>query len=183
MARRGGGGGAIPEVVEGTVKRLMKKADVKVPRGATRTRGGGASNHFGSGSPTGSSAVPTGSAGHTYALTYKPGWSAAQRADADAKVAALNRLGDEGKLVKTSGSRGSKGASAHWDSYHGKGTRGTGQDVDHTHELQLGGDDDITNMNLLDSSVNRSLGSQINHHVKDLPEGSPVRGFTLGERK
>lgn len=182
MAKHGGGGGAIPEVVEGTVKKFMKKADVRTPRGSTHTPGGGTpgSSHH---APDASGSVPTGTSGHTYALTYKPGWSSAQRTDADAKVAALNRLGADGKLVKTSGSRGSKGASKHWDQYNGKGTRAPGQDVDHTHELQLGGDDDITNMNLLDSSVNRSIGSQINNHVGNLPDGTPVGGFTLGERK
>ena len=40
------------------------------------------------------------------------------------------------------------------------------QDVDHTIDLQFGGIDDIHNMNPLDKSVNRSLGSQIAYLIK-----------------
>jgi hypothetical protein len=44
-----------------------------------------------------------------------------------------------------------------------------------TVDLQLGGADDIlTNMSALDSSVNRSLGSQINSQIKNLPSGTSV---------
>lgn len=46
--RGGGGGGKIPEVVEGTVKKFIKKADVKTPHGS-RTPGSGSP-----GSPGGS---------------------------------------------------------------------------------------------------------------------------------
>lgn len=42
MAKRGGGGGGkIPEVVEGTVKKFIKKADVKTPHGSTPHTPGG----------------------------------------------------------------------------------------------------------------------------------------------
>ena len=53
------------------------------------------------------------------------------------------------------------------------------QDVDHTIDLQLGGADDVLNMNGLDKSVNRSLGKQINILIKDLPVGTVIRNFTM----
>lgn len=53
------------------------------------------------------------------------------------------------------------------------------QDVDHTIDLQLGGADDILNMNGLDRSVNRSLGKQINILIKDLPNGTVFRNFRM----
>jgi len=39
-------------------------------------------------------------------------------------------------------------------------------DVDHIHELQLGGKNDQTNLRLIDSSINSSVGSQISHRMK-----------------
>jgi hypothetical protein len=54
-------------------------------------------------------------------------------------------------------------------------------DVDHTIDLQLGGADDILNMNPLDMSVNRSLGSQIHHRIKDLPPGTRVNNVFIND--
>ena len=50
----------------------------------------------------------------------------------------------------------------------------SGVDADHIVDLQLGGADQILNMWGLDSSVNRSLGSQINQLIKNLPAGTRV---------
>jgi len=49
-----------------------------------------------------------------------------------------------------------------------------GHDVDHVQDLQLGGSDTLSNMLPLDSSVNRSLGSQIHHQIKNLPTGTVI---------
>jgi filamentous hemagglutinin len=54
-----------------------------------------------------------------------------------------------------------------------------GQDVDHTHDLQLGGKDSTANMAPLDSSVNRSLGAQIQQQIKDLPANTKICGVNL----
>lgn len=54
-----------------------------------------------------------------------------------------------------------------------------GKDVDHTIDLQLGGADDILNMNPLDMSVNRSLGKQIQNQIKDYPYGTDFDKFTI----
>ena len=53
------------------------------------------------------------------------------------------------------------------------------QDVDHTIDLQLGGQDNVINMNGLDKSVNRSLGKQINILIKNLHEGTVLGKFTM----
>jgi filamentous hemagglutinin len=55
-------------------------------------------------------------------------------------------------------------------------------DLDHIQDLQLGGLDDILNVGPLDSSVNRSLGAQINHRISDLEIGTPIGRVTMGER-
>jgi hypothetical protein len=47
-------------------------------------------------------------------------------------------------------------------------------DADHTHELQLGGKDITENLKLLDKSVNRSIGKQIQIQIKDIPEGAII---------
>ncbi len=47
-------------------------------------------------------------------------------------------------------------------------------DVDHIHELQLGGVDDFSNMHLLDYRLNRSLGAQIAAQIAELPEGTII---------
>ncbi len=46
-------------------------------------------------------------------------------------------------------------------------------------ELQLGGADKLSNMEPLDRSVNRSLGSQIHHAIKNYPEGTVFNKFTI----
>ena len=59
-----------------------------------------------------------------------------------------------------------KGASA-WYVYDRKA-----KDVDHIHELQLGGKDSLANMKMIDTAVNRSIGAQISQQIRDLPEGA-----------
>ena len=109
-------------------------------------------------------------------LTYKPGWSTAQRVEADQKVGALT----EADTVVTAVTRSGTSASRRYQS--AGGTVRPGQDVDHVQDLQLGGADEVFNMRPLDTSVNRSLGSQINHRISDLPVGTPVNRVTIGER-
>ena len=46
-------------------------------------------------------------------------------------------------------------------------------------DLQLGGADNLDNMAPLDSSVNRSLGAQINNQLRDVPSGTRVCGVEI----
>ncbi|WP_157640911.1 polymorphic toxin-type HINT domain-containing protein [Longispora albida] len=111
-------------------------------------------------------------------LKYKTGWSAAQMAEADAKVAALNNAG---RLVVTAVKR-SGSAAAVWRK--GGNTTQAGKDVDHLIDLQLGGADALGNMWLLDSSVNRSLGAQISRKIRKLglKPGDVVCSLTITPR-
>ncbi|MBE4582508.1 hypothetical protein BOO34_14575 [Vibrio navarrensis] len=101
-------------------------------------------------------------------LKYKKGWTAAQKAAADAKCQALC---DANTVVTQSQRSGTSAASR----YKRAGNSvPSGNDVDHVHDLQLGGSDTLSNMSPLDSSVNRSLGSQIHHQIKNLPLGTVI---------
>jgi len=57
-----------------------------------------------------------------------------------------------------------------------------GSDIDHAIDLQLGGSDTLSNMWPLNSSVNRSLGAQIQQQIKNLPPGTVINRVTIGER-
>lgn len=101
-------------------------------------------------------------------LKYKDGWTAAQRAAADAKCQALC----DTSTVVTQAQRSGTSASSRYKS--AGNTVPSGHDVDHVVDLQLGGSDTLSNMLPLDSSVNRSLGSQIHHQIKNLPPGTVI---------
>jgi hypothetical protein len=101
-------------------------------------------------------------------LRYNPSWSAAQRAAAAAKVQLLN----EADTIVTRGTRGANSASRVWN--RAGRTRPPNSDIDHMHDLQLGGSDTIGNMLPLNSSVNRSLGSQIGNVIRTMPDGTRI---------
>ncbi|CAH0446051.1 hypothetical protein LMG9673_04746 [Ralstonia pseudosolanacearum] len=109
-------------------------------------------------------------------LHYKEGWTDAQRAAADAKVDALNGTG----LVVTPVVRSGTSASRRYKAAGGEVPKNS--DVDHTIDLQLGGPDTRSNMAPLDSSVNRSLGAQIQQRTKDLSPGTPVNSVKIKDR-
>ena len=109
-------------------------------------------------------------------LKYKDGWTDAQRAAADEKVQALT----EADTVVTPSVRSGTSASSRYTREVGPVPQG--MDVDHVQDLQLGGADEVFNMSPLDASVNRSLGSQIQHQIKDLDVGTPVGTVTIGDR-
>jgi hypothetical protein len=113
--------------------------------------------------------------GATLNLKYKPGWTPQQIAEADAKVAALNK---QAPLMVTKPQRGVS-ASRTWKNAGMPKPPGT--DIDHVIDLQLGGADWVFNMNPLDSSVNRSLGRQIQLQLNNLglTPGSVVCGVTI----
>ncbi|RFC50096.1 MAG: putative conserved protein RhaS [Verrucomicrobia bacterium] len=105
-------------------------------------------------------------------LKYKAGWTDAQRAAADGKAAAVTQA----DTVVTPSTVRSGTTQARYRREQGLGQ---GVDADHTIDLQLGGADDILNMSALDSSVNRSLGSQINKQIKTLPAGTRVNNVRM----
>ena len=111
-------------------------------------------------------------------LSYKENWTLEQRAEADAKCKALSNA----DTVKTKPERGSTSASSKYKSEYGEDSVLKTQDVDHTIDLQLGGVDDILNMNPLDRSVNRSLGRQIAYVIEDLDYGAVLKNFKMVER-
>lgn len=105
-------------------------------------------------------------------LNFKPGWTSAQQAAADTKIAALNDAAKAGELRVTTVQRSGTSASSRYQS--AGGAVPPGADVDHTIDLQLGGLDDIANMSPLDASVNRSLGSQIMWQLRGVEPGTCV---------
>lgn len=96
-------------------------------------------------------------------------WDADQMSQANKKADALT----EGKTVKTEVATRDKGLKSYYREAFGQGDLSK-YDVDHIIDLQLGGADDISNMWFLDRSVNRSMGSQINYLIKDLPPGTKI---------
>jgi hypothetical protein len=106
-------------------------------------------------------------------LKYKKGWTAAQRAEAAAKTQVLS---DSETVVSDAERAGTSAASRYRQA---GGSIPPGNDVDHVIDLQLGGSDSVANMSPLNSSVNRSLGSQIHHRIKSLPMGTRVNRVTI----
>ena len=108
-------------------------------------------------------------------LKFKEGWTEEQRAAARAKVEVLNKVED--KVVVKAPRRAGTRAGA---KFRAKGEQvPEGCDVDHCVDLQLNGKDALENLWPLDSSVNRSLGAQIQQAIKQLPEGTPVGAITI----
>ncbi|QNK82399.1 HNH endonuclease signature motif containing protein [Nakamurella sp. PAMC28650] len=118
----------------------------------------------------------------TITLKYKNSWSPAQRAAADTKARQLHDLALQGKLEKTDPERLS-GLRSRFKKAFGDGAVTKDQDVDHIHELQLGGRDELGNVQALDRSVNRSVGSQIRHQIKDHVEGTRYGGVSIVPRR
>lgn len=52
-------------------------------------------------------------------------------------------------------------------------------DIDHIHELQLNGDYKYTNLSLIDKKINRSIGKQINHQIKNLSNGIYINKINI----
>jgi filamentous hemagglutinin len=97
-------------------------------------------------------------------------------AEADAKVQVL----DQADTVVTAVNRSSTSAASRYASAGGELVPGS--DIDHVVDLQLGGSDTVSNMLPLNSSVNRSLGAQIQQQIKNLPTGTVINRVTIGPR-
>lgn len=119
----------------------------------------------------------------TINLKYKKSWTQAQRDAADLKVRQLDDLGAQGKLQKTTDYTRSSNLRARFKSLKGDNAITSQQDVDHIHELQLGGRDVDSNLQALDRSVNRSVGAQIRHQIKGHRTGTGYGGVSIVPRK
>jgi hypothetical protein len=109
-------------------------------------------------------------------LYHNAKWSAYEVERATAKARALN----DGKTFVTKASR-ARGSAKALAKKAGK-VIPLGHDADHTFDLQLGGPHTADNISDLPTSVNRSLGPQIRHLIKDLPEGTRIRNVTIKHR-
>ncbi|MDX8534290.1 hypothetical protein RFM41_24510 [Mesorhizobium sp. VK25A] len=116
------------------------------------------------------------SGGQDLHLTYMSHWTAAQRAAADLKVKILT----EAATVVSHAVRAGKSARKIFED--ASVLIPFGSDIDHMIDLQLGGLHELSNFMPLDASVNRSLGAQIWHQIKDLPIGTVINKVTIGER-
>ncbi len=105
-------------------------------------------------------------------LKHKDGWTDAQKAEAEKKAKALSEA--DTKVVKSPERSGTTQSR-----YRKEAGLGSNQDADHIIDLQVGGTDTFDNMQGLDTSVNRSIGSQIQNQIQDLPDGSPLGNFTI----
>jgi hypothetical protein len=109
-------------------------------------------------------------------LFYNPRWTAEQRADADIKVAILDKANT---VVRQTARRNPHIARGYRKRF---GDVPAGKDVDHKQDLQLDGEDTIENMHLLDLSVNRSIGAQVRHRIKYIKPGTLIFRVTIGDR-
>lgn len=107
-------------------------------------------------------------------LNNKPGWTDGQRAAAQQKAQALTNA----DTVVTPNPARSGTAQSRYRRDHALDSN---TDADHIVDLQLGGIDEASNLWGLDRSVNRSLGSQIHHQIKDLPAGTAVNNVTVND--
>ena len=112
-------------------------------------------------------------------LTMRPraDWSEEQNAQFQAKVDALDEAAQNGELRRTYAAAERSGTVQR--RYRVENNLPEGVDADHIIELQLGGSDTFDNMQALDSSVNRSFGSQINNQISDLPYGAPITRVSI----
>lgn len=119
----------------------------------------------------------------TINVKYKKSWTQAQRDAADLKVRQLDDLGTQGKLQKTTDYTRSSNLRSRFKALKGDNAITPQQDVDHIHELQLGGRDVDSNLQALDRSVNRSVGAQIRHQIKGHRTGTGYGGVSIIPRK
>jgi hypothetical protein len=92
-------------------------------------------------------------------------------ADFEKKVTQLQNAAQEGKLVVTEVNRDPSITAAFREK---AGAAAIGKDVDHIQDLRLGGADAEHNLQLLDRSVNRSVGAQQGNQLRGVPEGTKI---------
>ena len=110
-------------------------------------------------------------------VKYKEGWTPEQRAQADMKAKQLTDA--KTKVTKVNSSDRSVSARKIYNSNNIGNEIPKGYDADHIIDLQLGGKNVPTNIQPLDASVNRSLGTQIHNAIKHLPRGTQIGRVTI----
>ncbi|WP_137935472.1 hypothetical protein [Mesorhizobium comanense] len=118
--------------------------------------------------------ISTGQDIHVYHMRK---WDASQREAATLKA---QRLTDSDASVNHHVVRDSKSARRRYIEAGNKVA--PSEDVDHIQDLQLNGSEEISNLDRLDRSVNRSFGAQIKNSVKSLPHGTKINRVTIGDR-
>jgi len=114
--------------------------------------------------------------GVTVVLKKMPKWTDKQVKDALFKVDVLNLS----KITRISQySRKKTYQRNKYIQKYGKGSILPNKDIDHAREMQIGGVDELYNYMQLDSSVNRSIGKQIQLRFDELPVGTTVDNFIL----
>ncbi|MFI1238681.1 hypothetical protein [Nocardia salmonicida] len=125
----------------------------------------------------------------TISLRSESGWV---KADFDVKAQHLVQLGASGQLRKMSGQGAARGSKVQtWRNmklkeifYSSRSqaeldvrvTELDGQQIDHAHDLQLGGKDSLDNMWALDATTNHGMGGQINSQLLQvLNQGAIIR--------
>ncbi|WP_156926118.1 hypothetical protein [Glycomyces arizonensis] len=113
------------------------------------------------------------------------------QADFDAKANHLKELGDNDQLTKKTGDGDERGSTVdqwrrdkEYEILHTSETQAEvnqrlqeldRQQIDHAHELQLGGKDNQDNMWAIESVTNHGMGGQINSQLRQVPDGALVR--------
>ncbi|WP_157930535.1 hypothetical protein [Glycomyces xiaoerkulensis] len=111
--------------------------------------------------------------------------------DFDSKSNHLRQLGEDGALNKKTGDGEDRsGAVDTWRSakereifFNAQSQEDLdqriyeldGQQIDHAHELQLGGRDEHANMWAIDAATNHGMGGQINSQLSRVPDGARVK--------
>ncbi|MGM7646558.1 hypothetical protein ACSVDM_16785 [Nocardia sp. JW2] len=130
----------------------------------------------------------------TISLRLESGWN---KADFDAKAQYLGTLGASGQLQKMSGQGDPRGSvvrtwrnmklkeifysSRSQSELDARVAELDNQQIDHAHDLQLGGKDALNNMWALDSVTNHGMGGQINSQLLQVPEqGAIIRVQVVG---
>jgi hypothetical protein len=113
------------------------------------------------------------------------------QADFDAKANHLQQLGEDGQLTKKTGDGDTRGSTVdqwrrdkEYEILHTSENQAEvnrrlqeldRQQIDHAHELQLGGKDQQANMWGIDSVTNHGMGGQINSQLLQVPPGAQVK--------
>ncbi|MQM28236.1 hypothetical protein [Glycomyces albidus] len=113
------------------------------------------------------------------------------QADFDAKANYLKELGENDQLSKKTGDGDERGSTVdqwrrdkEYEILHTSETQAEvnqrlqeldRQQIDHAHELQLGGRDTQDNMWGIESVTNHGMGGQINSQLRQVPDGARVR--------
>ncbi|MGC5255376.1 HNH endonuclease [Gordonia sp. DT218] len=138
--------------------------------GSVARRGAAESVEAGVDAADAASAVPK---GPSLAMKYKDTWTDAQRAEMDRKLDTFNeKVKDDGFQRQPGPFVRDPNVRTEFLQSQGLSRPPTGLQVDHIQDLQAGGADDVSNLQLLDASVNTSFGSQLRNLMSQHPPGT-----------